>query len=191
MARQTRRFVPRLEALDARALPSVSITEFPDGTLQIVGDDAANSIIISDAGNNLAGSVTVQADGQWYFSQGPITRISVYGNGGDDTVVYNLSSELSVNRTVSVDLGAGNDAFTANLDKQTFDPGTDFVIQALGGGGKDALTLNATGVNIGANAHFTVDFEGGHGKDGVTFNYAPASVDPTAAVLLTTDQRVR
>lgn len=189
MARQIRRFVPRLEALCERALMSVSITEFPDGTLQIVGDDTANVISISDTGKSLPGSVTVEADGQIYFSQGPITRISVFGNGGNDSVEYTLSSDLTVNRTVSVDLGAGNDSFTATLDGQNLGSGTDYVIQALGGGGKDTMRLDATGVNIADHAHLLVDFEGGKGKDGVMFNYAPASVDPTASVLLTSDQK--
>jgi hypothetical protein len=188
MARQTRRFVPRLEAFDERALPSVTITEFPDGTLQILGDDTANVIGIKDSGKLGAGSIVVQADGQFYVSQGNVTRIVVYGYGGDDTVDYWLQSDLTSNRTVQVDLGAGNDAFTAHLDGQNFAAGTDFLVQALGGGGKDTLRMDAVGVNIGA-AYFTVDFEGGHGKDGVLFNYSPASLDPAAVVNLTSDQR--
>jgi hypothetical protein len=189
MARQTRRFVPRLEALHDRALPSVTFTEFPDGTLQILGDDTANVISISDTGKAGPGSVTVQADGQFYFSQGTVTRIVVFTYGGDDTVDYWLASDLTSNRTVQVDLGLGNDAFAAHLNGQNLAAGTDFVIQALGGGGKDTMTLDAQGLNAGAGASLLVDFEGGKGHDGVTFNYSPGVVDPTASITLTSDQR--
>jgi len=191
MARQTRRFVPRLEAFDERALPSVTITEFPDGTLQILGDDTANVISIQDTGKPGAGSVVVQADGQFYVSQGNVCRIQVFTYGADDKVDYWLASDLTSNRTVSVDLGLGNDVFTAHLDGQNFAAGTDFLVQAAGGGGKDTLRLDAPAVNLGAGAHFTVDFEGGHGKDGVVFNYSPGLVDPSAVVTLVADQKIR
>jgi hypothetical protein len=191
MARQPRRFVPRLEAFDERALPSVTIDLFPDGTLQIVGDEADNLVTISDTGKPDAGSVTVQADGQFYVADGPVTRIRVVTQGGDDKVDYWLSSDLTGHRTVQVDLGLGNDSFAAHLGGQNFAAGTDFLVQALGGGGKDRLTLDAQKVNLGARTHFTVDFQGGHGKDGIVFNYSPGVVDPTAVVSLTADQKIR
>jgi hypothetical protein len=189
MSRQTRRFVPRLEAFGERALPSVTITEFPDGTLQILGDDTTNVISIQDTGKPGAGSIVVQADGQFYVSQGNVTRIQVFSYGGDDTVDYWLQSDLTSNRTVQVDLGLGNDAFTAHLTDQNLTAGTDFLVQAVGGGGKDQLRLDAAGVNIGAGAFFTVDYQGGRGHDGVMFNYAPASVGLGATVSLTSDQK--
>jgi hypothetical protein len=191
MVRQPRRFVPRLEPFDERALPSVTIDLFPDGTLQIVGDDANNVISISDSGKPDAGSVIVQADGGFYVADGPVTRIRVVTLGGDDTVDYQLSSDVTSNRTVQVELGLGNDAFTAHLDGQNFAAGTDFLVQALGEGGKDRLTLDARGVNLGAGTRFTVDFRGGHGKDSIAFNYSPGMVDPTAMVSLTADQKIR
>ena len=196
MARQSRRFVPRLEAFDDRIVPSVSQPILlPDGTLQIRGDDTENVILISDTGKSPA-SVTVQGDGQTWFIDGVVTRIQVFTFGGNDRVVYSLSSDLASNRTVFVDLGLGNDSFTANLSdpiplNQTLGDGTDLVIQALGGGGKDTLTLNAVDVNVGINTHLTVDFQGGRGHDGVTFNYSPASVGDGAMVFLNADQRIR
>jgi hypothetical protein len=190
MARQPRRFVPRLEAFDDRTLPSVTVMPLTaDGTLTILGDDASNVITISDTGKDPA-SVIVQADGQFYFIDGFVTRIQVFTAGGDDVVNYQLASELTSHRTVSVDLGLGNDSFTADLNGQTLAAGTDFVIQVLGGGGKDRLTLNAVGVNVGARTHLTVDFQGGRGHDGVTFNYVPASVGDMAVVTLNADQKI-
>jgi hypothetical protein len=191
MAWQPRRYVPRLEAFDERVLPTVTVMPLTaDGTLTILGDDADNVITISDTGKNPA-SLIVEGDGQLFFVDGFVSRIQVFTFRGDDTVEYQLSSDLASHRTVQVDLGLGNDSFTANLDGQNFAAGTDFLIQALGGGGKDRLTLNAVGVNLGAGAHFTVDFQGGHGKDGIVFNYSPALVDPTAVVSLTADQKIR
>jgi hypothetical protein len=191
MRPQLRRFVPRLEAFDERILPTVQVLPLTaDGTLTILGDDADNVITISDTGKDPA-SLIVEADGQFYFVDGFVTRVQVFTNGGDDTVEYRLSSDLATNRTVAIDLGLGNDSFTANLDNQTLSTGTDFLIQAVGGGGKDTLTLNAVGVNLGAGTHLTVDFQGGRGHDGVTFNYSPNVVDPTAVVWLTADQRLR
>jgi hypothetical protein len=191
MGRQPRRFVPRLESFDERILPTVQVLPLTaDGTLTILGDDAANVITISDTGKDPA-SLIVEADGQFYFVDGFVARIQVFTAGGDDVVEYQLSSDLTSHRTVSVDLGLGNDSFTATLDGQTLAAGTDLVIQAVGGGGKDTLTLNAIGVNLGAGTHLTVDFQGGRGHDGVTFNYSPGVVDGSAVVWLTADQRLR
>jgi len=191
MARQTRRFVPRLEAFDERALPSVTVTEFSDGTLQILGDATANHVTITDTGKDLPGSVTVEADGQIYFSQGSVTRIKVLTYGGADTVDYWLVSDLTANRTVSVDLGARNDAFTAHLGGQNLHDGTSLNIQAFGRGGADRLTLDATDVTVGAGTHLAVDLQGGHGKDAVALNCVPAFCDPTGLVTLISDERRR
>jgi hypothetical protein len=191
MARQPRRFVPRLEAFDERVLPAVTVLPLTaDGTLTILGDDADDVITVSDTGKNPA-SLIVEADGQFYFVDGFVTRVQVFTAGGDDTVVYRLSSDLASHRTVRVDLGAGDDSFSADVGGQNFAAGTDFLVQALGGRGKDRLTLKAGGVDLGARTHFTVDFQGGGGKDAIAFNYAPALIDPTALVSLTADQKVR
>jgi len=191
MARQPRRFVPRLEVFDERTLPSVTVLPLTaDGTLTILGDDADNVITISDTGKDPA-SLIVEGDGQLFFVDGPVTRIQVFTFGGDDTVDYWLSADLTSHRTVQVDLGQGNDSFAAHLDGQNLAAGADLVIQAIGDRGKDRLTLDAVGVNLGAGAHLTVDFQGEAGKDAVAFNYTPGLVDPTAVVSLTADQRLR
>jgi hypothetical protein len=193
MAQLHRRFVPRLEALDARALPSVTVSYSAlDGLLTVRGDTSNDVITITDTGKDGQGSVTVFDHGSpVYFSDLPVTRIEVFAGGGADTVDYWLSSDLTTHRTVTVDLGAGNDSFTAHLDGQNLADGTGLVLQALGRGGKDTLTLDAQEVNLGAGAHLTVDFKGGPGKDTIAFNYSPGLVDPSAVVSLTADQRIR
>jgi hypothetical protein len=191
MSRQTRRFVPRLEAFGERTLPSVTISEFSDGTLQILGDAAANHITIQDTGKDEAGSVTVEADGQLYVSRGVVTRIKVLTYGGADTVDYWLVSDLTTNHTVSVDLGMRNDTFTAHLDGQNLAAGASLNIQAFGRGGADRLDLEARGVTIGAGSHLAVDLQGGHGKDAVVMNCNPAFCDPTGLITLATDEKRR
>jgi hypothetical protein len=193
MARQPRRFVPRLEAFDERTLPSVTVSYSPmDGLLLVQGDNTNDVITITDTGKGEAGSVTVfDHNTPVYFSEGPVTRIQVLTYGGDDTVDYWLSSDLTTNRTVWVDLGARNDAFTAHLDRQNLAAGNNLVVQAFGRGGKDRLGLDARQVNLGDHTCLMVDFQGGRGRDAVAFNYAPDWCDPTAEVNLTSDQRVR
>ncbi|HKB02135.1 MAG TPA: hypothetical protein VKD90_07945 [Gemmataceae bacterium] len=190
MAQQPRRFVPRLEALDERTLPSVTVFYSPtDGLLLVRGDRASDVITITDTGKSDFGSVTVFDHGTAvYFSEGPVTRIQVLTYGGNDTVDYWLTSDLASNRSVWVDLGRRNDAFTVHMDRQNLAAGYGLMVQAFGGGGKDRLILDAQQVNIGPACSLTVDFQGGKGRDTVAFNYHPASVDPTAVVNLTSDQ---
>jgi hypothetical protein len=190
MARQPRRFVPRLEAFDERALPSVTVSYTEtDGLLFIQGSAAADAITITDTGKADAGSVTVFDNGiPVYFSTGLVNRIVVVAGGGADTVDYWLSSDLTTNRTVTADLGAGNDSFTAHLDGQNLV--ANLTMQALGRGGKDHLELDARNVNLGAGTWLTVNFRGGAGKDTVAFNYTPGLVDVSAVVSLTADPRI-
>jgi hypothetical protein len=190
MVRPIRRFVPRLEALDERTLPSVTVSYSPmDGSLLVQGGSRSDVISITDTGKAEPGSVIVFDHGTAvYFSEGPVSRIQVLTYGGNDTVDYWLSSDLTTDRTVWVDLGARNDAFTVHMDRQNLGAGGGLVVQAFGRGGKDRLTLDARQVNLGDHARLTVDFQGGRGRDTVAFNYQPASVDPTAEVTLTSDQ---
>jgi hypothetical protein len=69
--------------------------------------------------------------------------------------------------------------------------GANLLMQALGRRGTDRLTLDASHVNVGAGTWLTVNFQGGAGSDRIKFNYLPDSVDPTAVVKLTADQRIR
>ncbi|HKB03067.1 MAG TPA: hypothetical protein VKD90_12655 [Gemmataceae bacterium] len=191
MARQNRRFVPRLHAFDERVLPSVSVSYSPsDGVLLIQGTAADDVIAITDTGKGDPGSVTVFDHGTAVFtSEGPVGQIMVVTGNGADTVDYRLTSDLATNRQITVDLGAGNDKFAAHLDGQTL--GANFLMQALGRRGSDRLTLDAQHVSVGAGTWLTVNFQGGAGSDAVKFNYLPDFVDPTGVVKFTADQRIR
>ena len=191
MARPHRRFVPRLEAFDERVLPSVTTHYTPaDGVLVVKGTAAADVITITDAGTADAGAVTVLDHGVPVFtSPGPVTQIMVVTYGGADAVDYRLTSDLTTKRSVTADLGGGNDSFAAHLDGRTL--AASLRVAALGRSGRDTLTLNARDVGVGAGTWLTVDLRGGMGSDTVKFNYTPAFVDPTGVVSLTADQKVR
>jgi hypothetical protein len=186
MPSKCRRFVPRLEVLDDRSLPSVSYV-LNGSTLIVTGDDGVNTIIISDAGTD--SGIIVNGDGDPFVATTPISAIVVQTLGGDDTVIYNLSGQLTTTRLVSVDLGRGADTFTVNLNGQTVSgASTNLGITANGDGGGDTLTLNGVGAVVAPDAGLSVDFHGRAGKDFITFDVG-ADLLNASNVSLTKDQK--
>src|SRR5262245_10922031 len=195
MAKQTRRFIPRLEAFDDRCLPSVTFNEVPNGdpmnpntswTLQVQGDDGANNIAISDDGTALAGAVAITADLQaTYFSQHTISQIQVFTFGGNDVVDYSLAGDMVVSRTLSVDVGLKNDTFNAHLgncviggqaDVNGLYPAVDFIISVSGGAGSDRFNVDAAN-HVNRRASLAINLVGSKGKDVFTTNYS-VTTDP-------------
>jgi len=186
MSFQTRRFIPRLVALDDRSLPSAMIS-LTGSTLSITGDAGADNIVIQDDGT-ASGITVITADGTW-TATGDVSAIVVNTGGGNDTVEYDLTGDLTTTRLVSVDLGKGADAFTVNLNQHTISgASTNLGITSSGDGGGDALTLNANGATVSPEAHMSVDFSGNAGKDAIAFNYDPGFLDQ-GNVTLTKDQK--
>lgn len=182
MSRTVRRFVPRLQAFDERCLPSVSAVIVPGSQiLQITGDAGANTITITD--NGTPNGVVVQGDGQTFTFTDPIAAIIVDAQGGDDVVTYNVAAPLTSSRNIDVNLGTGNDSFTANMDNQGLAQNISLDISAYGQGGKDALTLNAQNFNTDSGSILNIDFVGGPGKNNVKFNYSPGLVDLGTVIL--------
>jgi hypothetical protein len=171
ISRNKRRvFMPRLEILDDRTLPSVTFVE-SGHTLAIRGDQNANTILINDDGTANAGNISVQADGQSYTSQGAITTIRVLGRNGADSVEYDLNADLGNVRKVVADLGNGNDTFMARVHGNINDPAR-LTISASGGNGDDQLSLDAVGANVNDGGSFSVTFNGGNGKDNLLMDYS-------------------
>jgi hypothetical protein len=171
MAYRTGRWTPRLECLGERALPSVTFTEADDGSLEIRSDQRADSIVVTDDGT---GTILVEVAGQDpYTSEAPITTIRIFGASGADDVEYNLTGDLSSERTVEVFLGNQHDSFAANVDGALLE-GADLSILANGGNGHDSLTLNGASANVDAGANLSVEFNGNNGKDALLLNYAAA-----------------
>ena len=191
-----RRFVPRLEALDDRTVPAVTVV--PTGSLlTITGDTEANAIVISDTGQpgfvtetgEQVGGLTVAVDGglpQWF---GGITTISIFGDAGDDSVTYELTGPVTATRFVTAELGRGRDTFTATLNGQTVSgASTNFGITVQGDGGGDTMVLNAFGTVVNPEARLNVQFSGEAGKDAISFNHDPG-FELLPNVTLTKDQK--
>jgi hypothetical protein len=197
MSAKTRRFVPRLECFDERALPSVSY-DLQGGVLFVHGDAAANQITISDNGSATGVSVTSNDGTSWSNPTGAtITSVFVDSQGGDDTVVYNLNvkdattgqpAPMTVNRLVDVDLGVGNDSYTANISGQSLAAYVNLDLSGHGHGGKDTMILNAQNVSTAPGSVLNVDFSGDAGKDTMAFNYS-AGIDASGMVVFTKDQK--
>ena len=164
MAYRSLRYTPRLECLNERALPSVTITE-NDGTLLIVGDQQENNIEITDNGTGDVGAVKVAVEGvESYVSTELVTNIRVLTRAGADSVDYSLTGDLVSDRTVYVFTGNQHDSFDANLNGWDID-GADLSITANGGNGHDSLSFHGNGTDVGAGASLSVKLLGGNGMD--------------------------
>jgi hypothetical protein len=153
----------RLEPLDCRALPSVTVVE-ADGILTVQGDQRANTIEITDAGTGDADAVTVVADGETFTSTAAVTKIVVRSGGQADTVSYNLGADLTagVTRTVQVYLGNQHDSFSATLAGLAAD--STLTVDVYGGNGHDDLSVTQSGELAG---RLDVRLLGQNGKDSV------------------------
>lgn len=174
------RSILRLEALDNRTLPSITVVE-TDGVMTVRGDQRANEVVITDTGTGDAGAVTVVVDGETFTSTAAVTTLRVYTNSGADNVEYNLSGDLAVNREVKIYLGNQHDTFTGNVTGNVLE-NVEFDLLVNGGNGHDTLGLVWTGA-VAAGAVVDVEVLGGNGKDTL-------DVDLTGALNGTVDLRV-
>ena len=192
MPANTRRSVLRVNPLDERALPSVSYDL--QGSFLFVRSDAVvdeNDVItITDDGTATGVTVTDNWGGGWSNPTGAtVTHVFVTAEGGDDSVTYNLTGPLSVNRLVDVDLGAGADNYTANISGTSLGEWINLDLSAHGRGGKDSMVLNAQDVSTAANSILNVNFDGDAGKDTIAFNYSAGPSGEFGTVIFTKDQR--
>lgn len=197
---------PGLESLEGRRLMAARVgaqagfSEVAgDGytSLVIMGTNKADIINISDSGTGQAGNVSVSlGDGTTYTSKAGISVIQVLGKGGNDQVSYNLGADLVASQIVLVDLGAGNDRFTANivgnvnnaagLDIESYGGagGDTMVVDQRGAitrgtlisylqgdAGNDNLAFNGTGA-VAPGASIVPEFSGGAGSDRITSDYS-------------------
>jgi hypothetical protein len=182
MSAKIRRFVPRLECFDERAMPSVTYAYDPSTQILTVTGDAvaADNLTINDDGT-AAGITVTSGDGHNWpnvtETGGIVTQVFVKTQGGNDIVNYNLNAPLTVLRVVDVDLGLGADKYTANISGQSLvalpavQP-ANLDLSAHGGGGGDTMILNAMGFSTAAGTVLNVDFSGDAGKDVIQFNYS-------------------
>ena len=191
----------KVEQLEDRCVPACIISQAgvaPNIALTITGDDAVNSIQISDDG---AGNITVTCDGVLSPVVAGVKDIIANSKGGKDTVFYTLTGDLQAGQTrnLKVDLGDGNDNFLAqainnadvlgtaalsinvkgNLgnDRIRFRLADDFDVNATGtlnigasgGAGDDRLSLVQLGQISGV---CNVALKGGAGRDGAGASFA-------------------
>jgi hypothetical protein len=166
---RARTFRPMLEALEGRWCPSAIITAIPH-TLLVLGDSGANAVQITDQGN---GTVTASVD-----AVGPVTRSDIYyilvlTGGGNDTVNYGLTGDLTSPRLLSVNLGALADT-SANTNSVALDFGGHAINSLLG-----VVVAGTAGQDTVTTANFTGDIKGavgigvyaGGGADTISVGY--------------------
>ncbi len=165
-----------LESLEGRQLMAASAAQvgFQEdastgtNTLIITGTNKADNIRIDDNGTAGAGSITVTlGNGSTYTTKSAIAQIDLVAKGGNDTVNYNLTGDLVTPRVVLVDLGAGNDKFTDNLNG-AINTTNGLDLEVYGDAGNDTMTSNQVGNTLVGNA--VVYFQGDAGNDNLSYN---------------------
>jgi hypothetical protein len=164
----SRRFSTRLnlEGLEDRAVPATSVTQ-AGNVLNIVGDGGTNIVTISDSDN----SIQVTADGVTQDFVG-VQTINVDTFGGTDIVNYNLvDEELNSVRTLSVELGDGNDFFRAQaIDIADIGSGGNLTMDVNGQKGNDLIQFAYTeDFDVRSGGNLSVTANGDKGKDVMTF----------------------
>src|SRR5262245_35266466 len=107
MTRQLRPFRPAVEPLSARDLPAASVLQ-SGTTLTVTGTPRGDTVLITEMGLN---TVQVQISSKTPRVYEGVGDISVRTQGGNDRVAYSVQTVTINNRSVSVDLGTGNDWF--------------------------------------------------------------------------------
>jgi Ca2+-binding RTX toxin-like protein len=184
--------VPRVEALEERALPFCSIIQLGT-TITILGSNLADQVAITDNGT---GTVSVLCD------QNPtpqvflgIDTINVRTFGGPDLVTYQLAGSVFGHRTVNVDLGAGKDTFRAflnqnnplalTLNQNSILNNSSLDFNIFGRQGNDNLSVDlSNGFTIGNNARLGILLNGGAGNDRLAVNATQGNLNPPSLDLV-------
>ncbi len=176
-SRRPVRFLPRLEALETRLVPTVTVVQ-NGSLLKITGNFKADNVQITDDGTGNVGAVRVTFNGKkandTFLSAAPVNEIRVNLNAGKDFCTYTLTgpagTPVLVSRKVDVKLGDGKDRFVGTMNAQAFGAGTFWDVAVHGQGDKDTIDLTVQGgVQTGAN--FNALVEGNANEDKITVNY--------------------
>ena len=188
------RFLPRLEALEDRWVPSTVAFDGATATLTVTGTAGKDAIVITDDGTNNAGAVTVTGNGATLFTSGPtagvdqVHTIRVNTEGGNhDSVVYNLTGDMVANnRSIAATFGGGKgDRFAANVNGNLVN--SFLLLQATGGSGGDKLTGTMTGSLNGAS-FLGFLYKGGTGNDTISIDATNSvAIGPLAQLTVSVD----
>jgi len=170
----------RLESLESRVCPSVSVNTIPLETgveLQIVGDNNGNKINILDQGN---GHVDViNGNGKVLGSADGVALIRLNGKNGQDTINYTLLNTLTNTEKLVFNLGTKADKLAVDLSKGI--SGANLHLEVNGGDGDDTISV-ALGSLTGAKEHIAID--GGNGADKVSLTGSGADIDASSLLAL-------
>jgi hypothetical protein len=125
-------FRPSLESLEHREVPAVDFS-LSGGVLSIDGGIGYDQIAINDYGN---GTLRVYNSGSIH-TFGGVTEVDVTMNRGDDVVNYILQGNRTTDIDYTIDLGNGDDAFTATIENKSI--GADLLMHVYGDAGKDEM----------------------------------------------------
>jgi hypothetical protein len=135
-------FVPRVEVLEDRRVPTCTAVQFGN-TLNIDGTARSDTIQIGDSGS---GSLSLLCDGDptpRLFSG--VVQVNVRTRAGNDLVHYDLLGSIASLHGLSVNFGSGphqTDRFVAFLNGKTLFSGANYFIGVSGGRGSDNLSVN-------------------------------------------------
>jgi hypothetical protein len=157
-------FRPRLEALEDRRLLACTVSVSASGTLSVTGDNGPNAVQIVDNGSDLPGNVTVTCDGVTTTPSAAVAALKISTRGGNDVVGYTLAGPLvGSSRRVSVDLGTGDDTWTATF-LGALANGASWSGSVSGSTGNDLLQARVLGGLAGGSA-LGLTYSGGTGND--------------------------
>jgi hypothetical protein len=160
------KFLPRVEGLEDRSLPSVTVAPPVGGLLTITAVSGNNTVLITDTN----GSVSVTANGVSLGTFSSITSIDYEGDSGKDTVAYILqgtgpSNTITGTHNLIARLKQGDDQFfgiiAGNLGTKSgsstaqVNLGTAPDSAIAGGPGADQITLLDVG-NVWTGSSLTV-----------------------------------
>jgi hypothetical protein len=188
------RFLPGLETLEDRTVPSTFTFNGLTGTLTLTGTAGKDAIVITDDGTNNAGAVKVTSNGKKLFTSGPTAGVNQVHtinvntlNGDHDSVVYNLIGDMVANnRSVSARFGSGKgDTFAANVNGSLIN--SFLLLQATGGSGGDTLAGTMTG-NLAGASFLGFLYKGGLGNDKISINATNGvNIDPLSQMTVLVD----
>jgi Ca2+-binding RTX toxin-like protein len=166
----------QFQTLECRSFLSVSVNQTSPGYYEVNGDETDNVIIVSVSQNDQ----TFALNGATYTG---VNFISVYGNGGNDTIQITAEGPGSI--AASIDGGDGNDDLSLNFDGGIWAGEGDDVIHladsfqgtASGDGGNDQIFVKGECVDpeiLGGDGNDYIDasqnnygvvIHGGNGDD--------------------------
>jgi hypothetical protein len=173
------RFVPQVEALENRWCPSgIAVNVLPH-TLIVQGDDAANTITITDDGQgNISASVT--SGTQTVSGNGSgINAVVVFSRGGNDNLNYHLTGALTNNEAIAVIMGSGADS--ANFDFSAGVSSKALTVTLVGTGSENVVA--GFGAVTGANVVLTEYLGAGGGTSALAFTGTVSGSTVVASVV--------